>query len=436
MPFARRLRALPQWLLLGAALQAISPAQDTPARRPSPNDLAVTAPTEDELSAIRREVAAYRQKVGDKAGLPEVEDKFVPIPKNARWLTAAEAEPAFAQGHPKIEQMRWWKIGLDPAKLGHALREPAAVVAGCVRAARASLDGAPRSLALAREAADFLIWAQNEGGTGAFPFPAVRGVTRDKAFVASDRFLRLAERAGKLNDVVHNGWVVADMGDGGLQFDTGEAGLALLELYEATHEVKYLASVGHAADWALIAPIARNWNYNAFSVSLLAETFRVTGEQRYLGAAVRKALLGIIPGQLTDGPRAGRWVDAHNARPAYHYLMLRGLAHLAAALPLDHAARPEVLRALRLGLLTRNQEILTVGAANKDKAIETLLIVNRVFARDAALLRDTKSAEALDALGRLVSGQFRRGGWPLGPREWGMFLDYLVWRTEQAEKNR
>jgi UDP-N-acetylenolpyruvoylglucosamine reductase len=33
MPFARRLRALPQWLLLGAALQAISPAQDTPAGR-------------------------------------------------------------------------------------------------------------------------------------------------------------------------------------------------------------------------------------------------------------------------------------------------------------------------------------------------------------------------------------------------------------------
>ena len=35
--------------------------------------------------------------------------------------------------------------------------------------------------------------------------------------------------------------------------------------------------------------------------------------------------------QLTEGPRKGRWADAHNARPPYHYIMVRGLAALAAA---------------------------------------------------------------------------------------------------------
>ncbi len=143
-------------------------------------------PTESERSAIRTEVAAYRKKQGDKAGVPEVADKFLPIPKNGRWLTPAEAQGAFARMHGKLEQVRWWKIGLDPTKLAHALREPAAIVSGCVRAVRAGLEGAPRSLAYAREAGDFLVWAQSQGGTGGFPFPAARGVTRDKAFEAGE----------------------------------------------------------------------------------------------------------------------------------------------------------------------------------------------------------------------------------------------------------
>ena len=364
--------------------------------------------------------------------MPEVADKFIPIPKNAAWLTTAEAQGAFAKMHGKLEQLRWWKIGLDPATLKHALREPAAIVSGCVHAVRAGLDGAPRSLAYAREAGDFLVWAQGQAGTGVFPFPAVRGVTRDQAFVAADRFLAQAEREGRLADVVHHGWVVDDVTDGGLQFDHGEAGVAMFELYEATKEKTYLTSARWAADWAEKRPIARNWNYNSFSVSLLAEAFRVTGERRYFDAAVRKTRLGVLPGQLPDGPHAGRWVDAHNARPAYHYIMIRALAQLAAVTPKDAAARPEIMRALTLGLKARNEEILGPGAANKDKAMEALVIVNRLFAGDAAFLRDSRSAEALDALGQLVSEQFRRGTAPLGPREWGLFLDYVVWKAKTS----
>ena len=393
---------------------------------------AADGPTAQELAAIRTEVAAYRRKVGDKAGVPEVADTFIPIPKSAAWLTTAEAQGAFAKMHGKLEQLRWWKIGLDPATLQHALREPAAIVSGCVHAVRAGLDGAPRSLAYAREAGDFLVWAQSQGGTGVFPFPAVRGVIRDKAFVAADRFLAQAEREGRLADVVRNGWAVDDRTDGGLQFDHGEAGVAMFELYEATREKTYLTSAQWAADWAEKRPIARNWNYNSFSVSLLAEAFRVTGERRYFDAAVRKTLLGVLPGQLLDGPHAGRWVDAHNARPAYHYLMMRALAQLAAVMPKDAAARREIMLALTLGLKARNEEILGRGAANKDKAMEALVIVNRAFADDAAFLRESRSAEALDALGQLVSEQFRRGTAPLGPREWGLFLNYVVGKAKTS----
>lgn len=401
-------------------------------RGAEPASLAATPPTDAELAAIRTEVAAYRKKTGDQAGVPEVADKFIPIPKNAVWLTTTEAQGAFAKMHGQLEQVRWWKIGLDPAKLEHALREPAAILSGCVRAVRAGLDGAPRSLVYAREAGDFLVWAQEQGGTGVFPFPAARGVTRDKAFEAGEKFLARAERAGRLADVVRNGWAVDDLADGGLQFDNGEAGVAMFELSEATKEKKYLTSAQRAADWAAARPIARNWNYNSFSVYLLAEAFRVTGERRYLDAAVRKTLLGVIPGQLTEGPRAGRWVDAHNARPAYHYIMMRALAQLASVLPHDHSARPEIMRALTLGLKARNEEILGPGAANKDKAMEALLIVNRLFAADATFLRESRSAEALDALGKLASAQFRRGAAPLGPREWGMFLEFIVWKAKAS----
>jgi hypothetical protein len=203
------------------------PRARTPAKTAAAADLANATPTPAELTAIREETAAYRRRLGDKAGVPEVADTFLPIPAGARWLTPEEAQPAFAKLQPKLEQMRWWLIGLDPTKLNHALREPAAAVSGCVAAARSGLDGGPISLALAREAGDFLVWAQGQGGTGGFPFPAARGVTGDRAFAAADKFLARAEHDGRLDEVVHQGWAVDDLGDGGLQFDNGEAGIAM-----------------------------------------------------------------------------------------------------------------------------------------------------------------------------------------------------------------
>ncbi|MSU51315.1 MAG: serine/threonine protein kinase [Opitutus sp.] len=48
------------------------------------------------------------------------------------------------------------------------------------------------------------------------------------------------------------------------------------------------------------------------------------------------------------------------------------------------------------------------------------------FAGDSDFLRESHSTEALDALGKLVSEQSRRGTDPLGPREWGMFLNFVI----------
>jgi hypothetical protein len=384
---------------------------------------------DEDAAAIRQAVADLNRHLGEKAGVPETPDKYVPIPKAGKWLTADEAAPGLEPDFKQIEKFRWWKIGLDPTKLGHALREPAAIASGSIAVSRAKLKAADRCLELAKEAGDFLIWAQEQGGTGVFPFPASRGVSEVPEFLAAERYMKQAEKNRRLDAVVKNGWAINDDGDGGLQFDNGECGVAMLELYEFTKGNKYLESAKKAADWALSRPLVANWNYNSFSVYLLARTYRVTGEKKYLEAATKKALLGVIPGQLTEGPHAGRWNDAHNARPGYHYIMLRSLTELAIALPQTNADRAAVLAALKAGLIARNKVVPERGVLKNDKALETLLIVNRSFAEDREFLRDTASDEALDALAKVVSEQSRRGNSPAGPREWGHFLEYVVWRS-------
>jgi hypothetical protein len=384
---------------------------------------AVSTTTEAELAAVRQKVAALRLQLGERAGEPEVPDRYTPIPEKGSRLSPAEAKGAFARILPKLEKMRWWKIGVDPKSLKHALREPASVISGCAAASRAKLDGAERGLALAREAAEFLMWAQEQAGAGLFPFPYARGGAGGKAFEAAEHGFAEAERRGDLDRMVRNGWAVDDGGGGGLQFDNAEAGAAMLELYEVTRDARLLGSAVRAADWAAARPVAANWNYNSFSVYLLAKACAVTNRPDYLAAAVRKARLGVIPGQMADGPRAGRWVDAHNAKPVYHYIMMRALAQLAAALPAADPARPEVLRALQLGLKARNSDFFGPGACDRNKALEALLLTCRTLSKEAEVVCESRSAEALEALSRLTSEEYRAGKLPLAPREWGLFLE-------------
>lgn len=108
--------------------------------------------------------------------------------------------------------------------------------------------------------------------------------------------------------------------------------------------------------------------------------------------------------------------------------MLRGLAQLAAVMPKNDPARGEIMRALQLGLRARNQDFRRRGVPNKDKAMETLLLVNRAFADEPEFLRAALVAEALEALGKLVSEEARAGSHPLGFREWGLFLEEIASR--------
>lgn len=377
---------------------------------------------QEDLGAVRKAVALAQEELGEQAGIPEEPDRYRPVPPGVALLTPEECAKAVTRSLQELEKLRFWKIGLDPAQMTAPLRAPASVVACMLALQRSGLVEGGQALEKAKEAADFLLWAQEQAGAGCYPFPAARGTSQARAMQVAGRFLERAEAAGRLGQIVRNGWVHDDVGDGGLQFDNGECGIAVLELYEVTQDRRYLESGLKAADWAASRPLCTNWNYNSFSVDLLAKAWQVAGRPEHLEAAVKKAVLGVIPGQLTGGPRAGRWLDAHNARPAYHYLMMGSLARLASVLPPEHPERAAVLASLRLGLAARNAEMTTLGVMSKDKPFECLALVTRLFGEDRAFLAETQSAEALDVLMRLASAEVRAGRLPLGPRAYGEMI--------------
>jgi hypothetical protein len=391
---------------------------------------------------VQRAVAAINDRLGARQGVPETPDRYSRIPLNATPLSNAEAIASVSKMAAHIAQHRWWRVGIDPTTLTSPLREPASAIVGLLAASRvmksfthAQMQTPKQDLYLdaAREAGDFLLWAQTQADTGVFPFPASRGNANSAAFRSAERQLARAEKKGLAN-VIKNGWAIEDDDDGGLQFDNGECGVAIFALYEATQDKKYLDAALRSAEWAHRRPLVANWNYNSFSVRLLSRAYLTTGNKKFLESATKKALLGVIPGQLTQGKNKGRWSDAHNAKPAYHYIMMDSLVELFAALRNagedKTSAGDAVLDALRLGLTARNRDFLAAdrGAPTKETAMIALLNTNRVFAENAAFLRETKSYEARDALTKLLSNQLRRAALPVAPSALGLFLEDAVTR--------
>lgn len=386
----------------------------------------------EDAAAIAAAVEDIRRLCGDKAGVPEAPDEVAAIPSASPPLTRREAADGAQRLLQAIATRKWWRVGFDPAQTEHVLREVASVISGLLAIRDAGLADEESCLAQAREAGDFLLWTQEQAGTGGFPFPAYSGDSKQAPFRAAKRYLERATKERRLDEVVRNGWIIDDIGDGGLQFDNGECGVAMLELYEATKDDKYLQAGRAAANWALGRALVPNWNYNSFSVYVLSRAYRVTGDAKYLAAAKKKALLGVLPGQLTEGPYAGRWLDPHNARPAYHYIMLRSLVELAGVMPTKDPDREKIRAALLLGLRARNKDFIEKGATNKDKAMETLLLTTELFGDDDVMLRQGLVNEALAALTKLVSAEARRGKLPLGPREWGCFLRCIASTTPKS----
>ncbi|MDX2035715.1 MAG: hypothetical protein SFX72_03605 [Isosphaeraceae bacterium] len=370
-----------------------------------------------EVEKIAREAIAL---LGDQAGLPETADRPLEIPRDSQPLETLELRRSFRPYLDRLEREKWWRKGLDPTKTNHAAREAAAVIEGCLGAAEVDDEIRDRCLALARDAADYLIWTQDRAGSGVFPFPAVRR-GRGRPFEVAERFLERAESEGRIHEMVRNGWIFEDLGDGGLKFDNGRAGVALFHLHARSRDPELLRAARRSADWAVERPCVPNWNYNAFSTELLAEAFSATQDPRYLAAAKRELRLGLLPGRLEVGPRRGRWADPHNARPAYHYIMVRALVVLLRVLPANDPDRGAVIEAIRDALNARNLDVARSLVA-VDPAIEAFVAIESLDAADRSRFAGTSIDEALESLERYASSGIRSGRPRVGPGAWGAWI--------------
>jgi hypothetical protein len=297
----------------------------------------------------------------------------------------------------------WARAGesLDGAALSEPLRASCEIVAAY--AAVGPLAGSTRAAlaTAARRGADWLVRVQRPDG--AFPFPdltddAMRFMTDCRAAGQSEaacrdrlpRAFELAvkgkqawEAAGRPPGVLVDGWFVSDE-DGGLQFDTGTCGVALLAAAGAFAEPRYLQAARAAAGWAEREEIVSNWNYNAFSVELMARLAAVEAErgdpgaaERWRRAGLRRARLGVLPGALSDG----RWYDPHNARIVYHHIILRALAALELV-----ADDPWLTVTLEAAWRRSVEEIELRGAAGWSDGLEAYLTVSQTGREPGAAL--------------------------------------------------
>lgn len=331
----------------------LSPPRAVLARAQPAIDGARRALAQQDAEAVRRSVAQAVEALGPWAGVPEIPTRY--------------HGPIDTDGFDQRAARDWWLREIDARLSGLVWHknphgDPRRMQAG-LRGAAWPLDALARTAMLlperhaaltteARAGADWLLRLQHSSGV--FPFPIGPGL-RPRGKVG-----RIVARAVRDDpSIVVNDWIADDRMDGGLQFDTGLCGRALVSAWELTSDARYLEAARRAGDWAIARPLVLNWNYNAFSVGLLARLYSATGAARYLQAAIMKAKVGVLPGQLPNG----RWFDAHNASAAYHNILLRELLELFRALPAQHEFRPVVRDALTRGLDLAAAETLAKGYA-------------------------------------------------------------------------
>lgn len=374
-----------------------------------------------DLPRVEQLATDYARSLGSQAGMPELENPWEPVHSHHTQLTSDQIRTAFRPYVQRLEQEAWWLSQPAPTEISKPLRFLASVISGNLAARRAGAENPEKLLQMAEGAAEYLLLAQTQSRHDLFPFPNMQNA-RGRPAEAAEQFLDRAAAMNKLSDVLVNNWIVDDLGGGDLQFDNGVAGVAMIELYEATRNRKYLDAARRASDWAMSQPTVPNWNYNSFSVYLLCQVYRVTGEDRYLESAREKARLGIYPGQLKAGHNQGHWADPHNARLNYHYILIRGLGTLVAVLPDGDPDLPRALEVLSLALQVGNAEIISKNSVTyPQETLEALSRLQLILPEDRPI--DAGRTQALETVGRYVITQFQNRQLVVLPDAWGLFLE-------------
>lgn len=350
-------------LLMPVPAHAQSPG-DAPPKRAQQRLRALALSLESALNArdrtaIDNGVTQMRAILGPFAGIPESPEKYH-VPVNDTQPDYQRVVGAWQNVYDRTLSSAGSRSP-DAAQNKIELRRPAYIALACIAAAQAGLPDRDAYLARAREELDYLLARQDESGL--FPYPAFP-VGAPPNVVAMVKRIREEQPQN-----IRNGYLYIN--DDGMQFDVGCAGVAMCEGHRVTGDRRYLESAERAGAWAIRQPLSTNWNYNAFSVWLLASLYDITGRPEYLHAAVDKTEFGVLPGLM----ETGRWVDQHNAKQSYHFVMVRSLSILEHAMPAGHPAHEDIRAKLRLAVRARSEDILRDGVSNVESALWGLATV-------------------------------------------------------------
>ncbi len=358
------------WSMAGQPL--FHPTAAMKALQPELNAKLVAAMQSDDTAQVRAATQEMLAVLGDQAGVPD--GRRAGRKAEPRTLGEAEATKLFVEAL-KSEARAIRQLSEGKPLPDQMLRLYAEVLTGVTIIRPFAEKHAPGSMAdldkLTNGVATILTSLQQPEGH--FPFPDLRGKN-----IRFGDMINKQLKAGAV--VVKDSWLVTADPDGGSQFDTGVCGTALLQAGKLHGNETWKQAGLKAADWALTQKCCANFNYNAFSVSLLAEAFRVSGESKYLDGALKKFRVGVAPGQAPNG----RWMDAHNARTVYHRIILQGLGDLMFALPKDRQdERAELNRVTQPALKALLDEFDAMGMTVE--ALPELLTLTAVYPDDTRL---------------------------------------------------
>ncbi|MFO1449421.1 MAG: hypothetical protein U1F61_14805 [Opitutaceae bacterium] len=277
------------------------------------------------------------------------------------WLAAVSTQ----EGRWGWDQAR--RLETAPGEGGKVprLRVSERQIRALLHSHEAGLDPEGSLLRLARQGLDYLVGAQTPSGAFGYPYDPTGPGLRQAAAAAVER----GRNQGLA--MVERGWVVEDLGDGGLNFDNGMCGAVLIHGYALTGERRYLEAALRAGHWARPRLYSPNFNYNGFSGLLFSRLYRATSDRAWLEDARNVFEYGVMVGQLPNG----RWFDQHNAKIQYHAILCAQMAEYLLALQFaKDPSIPRVEQALRRGLDNLAAELVTYGTNNAEEALSLLAL--------------------------------------------------------------
>ncbi|MEM9190538.1 MAG: hypothetical protein AAGF12_15240 [Myxococcota bacterium] len=356
---------------------------------------------------VNAEICEVREALGEWQGVAETAAEYRQAPASPPDAAAIGAALGLGLEQRFIGAEPWTRAGLSTNgdDVSEPLRGPCELIDWYLRVAETDPTRRDMFRSAARGGLDWLLSIQRD--TGAFPYPNLSddadaylmacqsgGGARAECEASLPRAFELAligvdrwRGAGSPDGVLVDGWFVdlALLDPGGLQFDTGICGRTMLGGYRAFSDERYLASAVSAGRWAQGSVSVPNFNYNAFSVGLLAALDEAQPEAGWAEAALEKARIGVLPGALPNG----RWADPHNARIVYHMILLRGLVRLSLRI-----TDPWIEATVDVAVARVERELGANGVTATADGIETLLLVQDTGRDVSELLNRMVNASA------------------------------------------